>query len=150
MQQQLISLNPDLGKLQDEGFDFEVRGGHLLVHHIPYVTAALEIKYGTLVSVLTLIGPNRIGKPKNHTIFFIGETPCDSRGAALNSIINNSRSRQLTEDIVVNHYFSSKPASGNYANFFDKVRTYAEILSSQAKAIDYSVTYRPHKQKTAA
>ncbi len=150
MQPLLTSLSPDLSKLLDEGYDIEVRGGHLLVHHIPYVTRTLEIKYGTLVCVLTLAGPNRTAKPKNHTAFFIGETPCDSTGSALNSIINNSNTKRLTEDIVVNHYFSSKPASGNYDNFYDKVRTYSEILSSQAKVIDSSVTCRPNKQKPAA
>lgn len=150
MQQQLISLSPDLARLVDEGYDIEVQGGHLFVHHIPYVTSALEVKYGTLVCVLTLASPNRTAQPNNHTSFFIGETPCDSKGNALNSIINNSKTRKLAEGIVVNHYFSSKPKSGNYANFYDKVRTYSEILSSHAKVIDSSVTCRPNKQKTAA
>ena len=36
MSQQLISLNPDLKRLQDEGYHVEVKNGHLLVHEVPY------------------------------------------------------------------------------------------------------------------
>jgi hypothetical protein len=48
---------------------------------------------------------------------------------------------------MVNHFFSSKPKAGNYANYYDKIRTYAEILSSQAMAIDKSVTAKPNRKK---
>lgn len=132
MQQQLIDHSPDLKKLQESGFKLEVSGGQfLLVHHIPYLNPKLEIKYGTLVCVLTLASPTMTGPPHNHTAYFIGETPCDSNGNALIGIINNSNSQKLSETITVNHYFSAKPPSGNYENNFEKVRTYSLILSSQ-------------------
>jgi len=140
MQQQLINLSPDLKKLWDDRYELEVCGGHLLVHHIPYLNSSLEIKYGTFVCVLTLSTPTKAGKPKDHTMYFIGETPCDINGDALTAIINNSNQQQLTENILINHYFSSKPASGNYCDYYEKIRTYAEILSSQAKGIDPTVT----------
>lgn len=149
MPQQLINHSPDLKRLQDEGYEFEVSGGHLIVHHIPYVNPEKEIKYGTLVCVLTLASPNRTARPPDHTIYFCGETPCNADGTALTSIINNSNRQQLTESILVNHYFSSKPASGNYENYYEKVRTYSEILSAQAKSIDNTVTTKPNKQKAA-
>ena len=149
MPQQLINHSPDLKRLQDEGYELEVSGGHLIVHHIPYVNPEKEIKYGTLVCVLTLAGPSRTGRPPDHTIYFSGETPCNSDGSTLNSIINNSNRQQLTETIVVNHYFSSKPQSGNYENYYEKIRTYSEILSAQAKAIDCTVTTKPKFKKIA-
>src|SRR5690242_19173715 len=34
--QQLISLSPDLKRLRDEGYNLEIRGGHLLVKDVPY------------------------------------------------------------------------------------------------------------------
>ena len=145
MLQQLISHNIDLGRLSEEGYHIEVDGGYLLVHHIPYVNEESKINFGTLVCVLTFCTPNRLGKPQDHTIFFCGDKPCDKDGQALNSIINNSNNQQLTSTIIANHYFSSKPREGNYANYYDKIRTYSEILSCQAKALDNSVTTKPFK-----
>lgn len=37
MQSALISRSPDLLRLRDEGYEVEVRSGHLLVHNVPYV-----------------------------------------------------------------------------------------------------------------
>ena len=149
MQQQLINHSPDLMQLQEEGYLFEISGGHLIVHHIPYVTASKEIKYGSLVCSLTLASPTRTGKPPDHTIYFCGDTPCHADGTTLCDIINNSNRQQLSESIVVNHYFSSKPKWGNYQNYYDKVRTYSEILSAQAKVIDSKVNTKPNSKKAA-
>ena len=147
MQQQLINLNPDLKKLQDEGYIVEIDGGggHVLVHHIPYLNSAKEIKYGTLVCTLTLSSPNRIGKPADHTIFFCGDAPHNADGTRLDAIINNSNQQRLTGKIVADHMFSSKPSSGNYINYYEKFRTYSEILQTQARIIDRNVTSRPKK-----
>lgn len=147
MQQQLINHSPDLKKLWDEGFELEVNGGHLLVHHIPYLNSSLEIKYGTLVSVLTLSSPTRTAPPQDHTIYFCGEVPCDVNGVSLIAIINNSNKQKLSESIVADHYFSSKPLKGNYPDFYEKIRTYSEILCSQAKAIDKSVTTKSQQKR---
>lgn len=146
MQQQLINLSPDLKKLQDEGYQIEVKGGgHLVAHHIPYVNLNKEVKFGVLVCPLTLASPTRTGIPPDHTISFCGELPCDSKGNPLTAIINHSNPTPLTEGIIANHYFSSKPVTGNYPNYYDKIRTYAEILSIHAKEIDNTVTTKPNK-----
>ncbi len=145
MQQQLINLNTDLHMLNEDGYEFMVNGGHLIVHHIPYVTSLKRVELGSLVCILTYMTPTKLGPPKDHTIYFIGETPCDSEGTPLTAIINNSQRQQLTQDITVNHYFSSKPITGNYKDYYDKIRTYSEILCCQAKVIDNSVTARPLK-----
>jgi hypothetical protein len=146
MLQQLINHSPDLQKLSDEGYELVVSGGHLLVHHIPYLNSRREVKYGTLVDVLTYATTTQAGKPKDHTIYLQGETPCDTNGNALTAIINNSNPVQLSLNILVNHYFSSKPAIGYYVDYYEKIRTYSEILSAQAKAIDKSVTTKPNKK----
>src|SRR5690606_10730683 len=148
MQQQLISLNPDLNRLQEEGYDIEVKGGHLVVCQIPYVTSSKSVAYGTLVCVLNYATPTKISMPPDHTIFFCGETPCDHNGRPLVSIINNSNRQQLTSELLATHYFSSKPLSGNYPDYYEKVRTYAEILSINAKAIDNTVTTKPFRKKS--
>lgn len=144
MQPQLISHSPDLLKLWEAGYDMEINGDqHLLVHQIPYVNSSKEIKYGTLVCVLTLATPTRVGIPPDHTIFFVGETPCNADGIAMNAIINSSSTQNLGNGIIVNHYFSSRPITGNYPDYYEKIRTYAEILSVQATVINNFVTSKP-------
>lgn len=145
MQQQLISLNADLKQLADEGYDLEICGAHLLVHHIPYLNSG-GIKYGTFVCILTLASATRVGRPQDHTIYFKGETPCNVDGSPITAIINSSQPQHLTPTITVNHYLSSKPACGYYNNYYDKIRTYTEIITAQARAIDSSVTAKPNKQ----
>jgi len=148
MQRLDINHNPDLKKLEDEGYVFEVNGPHLLVHEIPYVNLKKEIKYGTIVTVLSFIDPATIGKPINHTANFIGEAPCDENGNKLNSIINENGAPIVTSDFQANIFFSYRPLKGNYENNYEKVRTYAHFLSSYAKLINPSVTEKPGKIAT--
>jgi len=146
MLQQLINLNPDLSRLQEEGYDIVVKGGHLIVRQIPYATPLKNVEFGTLVCVLNYLSPTKISTPPDHTIFFCGETPCNPYGEPLDAIINNYNRQQLTSELLVTHYFSSKPPSGNYPNYYEKIRTYAEILSINAKALDSTVTTKPFKK----
>jgi len=146
MLHKLISHSPDLKKLSDEGYELEVNGGYLLVRHIPYVNEAKEVKLGTLVTALNLASPERTAQPPDHTAYFQGEKPCDALGRPLMSIINSSGTKQLTSTLKTNHYFSSKPKNGNYPDYYEKIRTYAEILCSQAKVLDTSSTSRPFRK----
>ena len=75
MLQQLINHSPDLKRLQNEGYELEVKGGYLLIHHIPYVNHSREVKYGILVSELSLANSQKTIKPSTHVINFIGEYP---------------------------------------------------------------------------
>lgn len=143
MLQQLINHSPDIKRLSDEGFNIEVNGGYLLIHQIPYVNANCEIKYGTIVTVLNYATPNKAGKPPDHTVHFCGETPCDHTGLPLTAIINNSSTNRLSSEITVNHYFSSKPSCGYYSDYYEKINTYAEILTAQAKKLNENVSARP-------
>lgn len=143
MLQQLISHSEDIGKLASDGYELEVNGAFLIIHHIPYVTPQKQIKYGSLVTALTIAGPGRTGQPADHTMHFQGEIPCDAMGKPLTAIINSSVNQNLGNGIQVQHYFSSKPKSGNYPDYYEKVRTYAGILCSQAQVLEPSVTARP-------
>jgi hypothetical protein len=143
MLQQLINHSTDIAKLAKEGYEMSVEGAYLIIHHVPYVTEQRQVKLGCLVTALTISGPGRTGQPADHTMFFQGEKPCDSSGNALISIINSSGTQQLTNTLQIQHYFSSKPKSGNYPDYYEKVRTYAGILSAQAQVIDPTSTARP-------
>jgi Domain of unknown function (DUF6791) len=141
MPQKLINHSPDLKRLRDDGFHVEIKGAFLLIRQIPYVTAKKVIERGILVCSLNIAG-ERTGKPHDHTMHFIGEFPCDAEGRELTAIKAGSQTQKLDEDLVVDHYFSSKPKVGYYIDYYEKVSTYAAILSSPAEAIDNSVTAR--------
>jgi hypothetical protein len=143
MSQQLINHSPDLKRLRDEGYEVEVRGGHLLVHHIPYLNSGKVIQYGVLVSKLTLKNETTTGKPDNHVIYFIGENPCDINGAFLTAI-QHINSTQNIGGIVVDRSFSNRPKDG-YPNFYEKVKMYATIISAPAKYLDNTVTEKTFK-----
>lgn len=138
MLQQLINHSPDLKRLQDEGYELEVKGGYLLIHHIPYVTHLREVKYGILVSELSLANSQRTIKPSTHVINFIGEYPCNADGSIITAI-QHSNQQNLGHGIVINFSFSNKPQSG-YVDYYEKVSTYGAIISSPAKSIDPLVT----------
>jgi hypothetical protein len=139
MSQQLINRNPDLKRLRDEGYEVESIGGHLLVHHIPYLNSKKEIKYGVLVSALTLIGNGKIEKPDNHVIEFSGENPCNVDGTLISAIQHSNNPKKLNDRIQIDRSFSNKPPDG-YPNQYEKVKRYAEIISAPAKFLDGSVT----------
>jgi len=135
MSQQLISRNPDLKRLRDEGYDVEIRSGFLVIHDVPYVNSAKEVKRGVLVSELTMSG-DLTAKPKNHVALFSGEQPCDCNGAVIQKIMHQAKDTRIDENLTVNRSFSSKPKSGGYKDFYDKMTTYVAILTSQAQVID--------------
>jgi hypothetical protein len=138
MQPRLIALNPDLRRLWDDGLELEIRYNYLLVHNVPYVDSARQVKRGTLISELTLAG-DRTVRPGTHVAEFIGDHPCNVDGSLIAQIQNSSGSKNLGPDLVVNHTFSSKPANG-YADYHEKITTYIAIISSPAFALDRSVT----------
>ena len=118
----------------------EVRVGHLLLHHVPYVTEASVISYGALVSELTLAGDTTT-KPNTYVAMFTGSMPCDRDGNPLTQIRHSDRRRELGDGLAVNHSFSSKPPGG-YADYYQKMTTYEAIIAGPAQAIDPRVTAR--------
>lgn len=143
MLQQLINHSPDLKRLRDEGYEVEVRGGYLLVHHIPYVNQNKIVRFGTLVSNLTIVG-DTITAPNTHVIYFAGDHPCNMDGTIIYPIQHSSQPQNFGEGIVVHHSFSNKPPEG-YPDQYQKVKRYADIISAPAKEIDDSATERTYK-----
>ena len=133
MLSKLILHNSDLKRLMDEGYEIEVRGGHLIVHQIPYVNSKCELMTGKLITPLELSGEKTI-KPQ-HTIHFMGEHPCHNDGSILTSIKHSEVSQKLYDDIDLNFMFSNKPQNG-YDNHYEKVIRYIELITAPAKSID--------------
>jgi hypothetical protein len=134
----LISRSPDLARLKEDGYEVEVRANHLVLRNVPYVNSKREVKRGLLVSTLNLAG-QVTAKPDTHVALFAGEHPCDRHGRPLTKIVNGSSPQNLGDGLVVDHSFSSKPASG-YQDYHHKMTTYADMLSSHAAAIDPTAT----------
>lgn len=133
MSQQLISRSPDLIRLRDEGYSVGVRAGHLVLDQVPYLNSRGELCHGMLASELTLSG-ERTAKPGSHVVHFAGEHPCGCDGHPLHKIVHQSRRKDLGENLVVDHSFSSKPTTGQYEDYHHKMTTYFALVSGPAKA----------------
>lgn len=144
MSQQLINHSPDLKRLRDEGYEIEINGGYLLIHHIPFVDSNRQIQYGVLVSTLTLINSNQTGTPDNHVTHFIGENPCEADGTFITAIQHANTTTVINNQITINRSFSNKPPAG-YPNYYEKIKRYADIISAPAKYIDPLVTEKTFK-----
>lgn len=139
MSQQLVSLNDDLRRLRDEGYDIEARStGYLVVRDVPYVNSRKELKRGTLVTELSLAG-DKTTAPGTHVIYFAGDYPSHSDGSEIAQIKHQSGRQTLDRDLAVDHSFSNKP-EGGYSNHYEKITTYVNIISGPARTIDASAT----------
>jgi hypothetical protein len=131
----LFSRNADLKRLRDEGYFVEVTGGSLVMREVPYVNSRREVKLGTLTSSLCLTG-DVTQKPEPHTVIFEGEFPCDADGTPIRGIGNSAGAG------VQQHMLSSKPGPQGYDNYFQKMSTYATILSGPAAVLNPELTPR--------
>ncbi|MDG6912368.1 MAG: ThiF family adenylyltransferase [Nitrososphaerota archaeon] len=142
MSQGLISRSPDLQRLRDEGFDVAIQTGYLVLRAVPYVKSDRSVGRGTLVSTLDLSG-DRTAKPSTHVTMWTGEFPCDSKGAPLTTL-GGVQEQHLSESLVVQASFSQKPGDGGYADYYQKMTSYARILEGHAHVIDPAATARTY------
>ncbi len=136
MSRQLIARSTDLQKLQNEGFDLEVRNGFLLIKDVPYVTASREIKRGVLISALKVSG-DITDRPENHVAYWTGDHPCHNNGLKIESIANPSAAHDLGSDIQADFTFSAR---ADYRDYHHKMTTYIGRISGEAQVIDATVT----------
>ena len=136
MSQELICHNPELQRLQSEGFEIEVRGGLLIVHHIPYLNCKTEMLSGTLAMALNTSG-NPVVRPHDHTAYWIGQQPCNSDGSIVPSLVNGPRRYNLGRGLISDYYLSCYPDStSGYKNYYDKVMVYYNTISAAALNYD--------------
>jgi len=140
-----IALNPDISRLLNEGYEVEIRNGYLLVHAVPYVNAQRTVLRGTLVTDLN-VNVDELFPPKDHQVWFVGEYPCHQTGNPIEAIRNDSNPPPLWEGFQVHHRFSNKPyGQNNYPDYYSKMRSYIDIISNEAKAIDPTADPRTYK-----
>ena len=143
MSPSLISRSADLCALAEDGYDIGVVADHLVIRNVPYVNSSGRVKLGILVSKLELAG-DVTTHPLDHVAMFVGEYPCDRSGCELAKIKHGSDRQEISDDLVIDHSFSSKPPDG-YRDYHHKMTTYIAIISGPAEAIDPYATARPRR-----
>lgn len=141
MLQQRLNHNEDIKRLVNEGYAVEIVGKYICVSNIPYVKSDREVAFATLLCPFNIQG--NLITPVDHTMFSTGYPPCDHNGNRLSKIINSENTQRLTDDIVVNCYFSSKPSNG-YRDFHHKFTTYIALLESQAQILNPNIKAKNH------
>lgn len=138
-----INRSSDLKKLQDEGYEIEVKEGCAIIYHIPYLKTDGDIDFGTLVSPVNFQGDSA-AYDNQHVIFFDGEQPCRSNGTIITGIIH-STDTTVRAGVPCKLSFSNKPKEG-YKDYYHKFTRYIEIISAPAVHKDNSVTAATFKK----
>ena len=143
MSRQLISRSPDLQQLEEEGYEVEIRDGHLLIGHVPYRTASGDVAYGTLVSALELAGERTASPVADHVARFAGDTPYGADGNKLSKLIIGENPETPLTGVTTACTFSQKRIGGvPYDDYHQKMTTYVAMLSGPAQEIDPEATAR--------
>lgn len=125
-----INLKESVQMLQHKDYQVEVRDGFLIIHHVPYLGKDATLKNGTLIMSTATNGGDVI--PIDHTAFFIGERPRNIDGTEVQSLVNSERKDHLYDSVMSDLYLSCHLEGRNYHNFYEKVETYYNLISSPA------------------
>ena len=141
MSETLISRNPDLARLEAEGYRLRiVRGNahHLLIDKIPAVNGKRKVVLGTLYCPLQVDANDNVIRPvPNHQCWWVGEAPCDAEGRRMDEMISNAQPEDKGDGITTSFAFSRKRANKTeYADLHEKISAYVEMISHEAQVVD--------------
>ena len=136
MSRRPIARSADLRRLRDEGYDLDIREGHLLVRDVPYLNACRELLRGTLVSPLDLAGDVTV-RPSRHVAYWIGQYPCHGDGRRIAAFENTSAPPVIADDVRPDFFFS---ALAQYRDYHHKVTTYVGRIVAEAASVHPGVT----------
>ncbi len=135
----LSSRSPDLLRLRNDGYEVTAtERGHLVIDHVPYVASDRQVRYGRLVSKLTMAGEATSNPVTDHVVFWTGEAPCDQHGSPLPNMVNAGIT-ELEPGLVAQCSFSCKPSTP-YTDYHMKMTTYVAMLEGPAQVIDPTAT----------
>jgi len=143
------SLNPDLAKLEAEGYRLHIVrsvANHLIVEGIPSVNTKGEVVYGDLYTPLEIDAAGKVRSPlANHQCWWIGiDPPCDHTGRVMEELIANVGPEDKGDGIKTRVGMSRKLKSGNgqipYPDYYKKLTTYIALIWSPAVQIDPTCT----------
>jgi hypothetical protein len=125
--------------LRAEGYEIDIRDGHVVVTNVPYVTPEQDVDRDSIVVALTTSG-DRAGSPPDHTVMWTGAMPCHQDGQPI-SRIHAGEIPPAAPALPTQHRFSSKPQpAGRYENYYDQITSYINIISNEAQALDPKAT----------
>jgi hypothetical protein len=128
MSRRPIALSPDLQRLENEGYDLEIRGGLLLVKDVPYVNAGRAIRRGTLIVALNLSG-DKTNRPSDHRAYWSGDHPCHSDGSRIAAFQHPDQAREMGHQVRADFTFSAK---ADYRDYHHQVTTYVGRIVGEA------------------
>jgi hypothetical protein len=133
---------PDIQRLLDDGYEVEFRHGYLIVHSVPHVTPQGDVALGVLISQY-----DTEGKPKDHTVWFKGETPSVAGGAPLGHLVIESARQLLFDQFEITHRFSNKKTEVPEfpVDYHMKMTHYIALLVGHARTIDPNADARTGK-----
>ena len=143
MSLELISRSSDLSALCEDGYEVAVRGGFLVLTHVPYLNANREVRFGSLASPLTLAG-DVTSTPGTHVVHFQGDYPCNLDGTPIEAIRHQSGATVLAEGLSADHTFSNKPVGG-FQDYHQLMTSYSGIVSGPAESVDPTATAKTFK-----
>src|SRR5262245_25766385 len=135
----LVSHNEDLRRLLDKGYAvaFDVDTNHLVVRDVPYLAQDGSLGWGALVAQVEFVDQVRV-RQTDHQVFFAGGVPHGLDGAPIANLGGGGVQVPLgpaSSDVVIERSFSNKPkATGQFADFFEKIDSYVAIISGPAIA----------------
>ena len=131
---ELANHNEDIRRLLDKGYALRVDGGYLVVRDIPYLDAAKALHWGAFVAKLVFIDKVRV-QQDDHQVYFAGSVPHGLDGKHVPNLAGGPHGIPLGKnDVVVQRSFSNKPYGG-FANFFDKIEHYVQLISGPAMSL---------------
>lgn len=142
MSVEVINRNQDLKRLQDEGYEIEVKTGCAIIHNVPYLDCNLNVQRGKLVSPLNMSGETV--RCYDHIVYFKGEYPYRSNGEQLSAIVNSETNSTYAGE-KYDFMLSNKPHNG-YKDFYEKFTNYIRILINEVNAIYPEETAKTFKR----
>ena len=154
--QKLVSHNADLERLVAKGYAVDFDSSYLLVRDIPYLDQAGALQLGAFVSKLEFADQTRVTQD-NHQVYFAGFSPYQLDGTPIGNLSDCPCPLALSpaaSDIVVQRIFSNKPYSkgvwSGFADFFEKIESYAAIICGPATERFGVTPYTFRKPQSAA
>lgn len=129
----LVNHNDDIRRLLERGYAVSFDQNYLVVRDVPYLDAAGELRWGSIVTKLVFIDQVRV-RQENHQVSFAGGSPYGLDGKPIPNLGDSAHSIPLSAAeprVIVERQFSNKPGNG-YVDFFDKIERYITIISGPA------------------
>ena len=93
-----------------------------------------------MVSELNVSGDLTV-TPEPHTVYFTG-VPHKGAGVPVNEIIAATGTQEPIPGLFTESYLSTKPASGHYVDYYEKIIQYVRVIVGFARTVDPRATAR--------